>query len=73
MAKKKIKRLKREIRRLRGLLEARPAAPGAVSPLALDGGFPDLPEIGGVEFAASAAGVHYEGRDDVMLVRVAPG
>ena len=72
MAKKKIKRLKREVRRLRGLLEARPA-PGAVSPLAPAGGFPDLPEIGGVEFAAGAAGVHYEGRDDVMLVRVAPG
>ncbi len=72
MAKKKIKRLKREIRRLRGLPEAR-STRGSVSPLAPAGGFPDLPEIGGVEFAASAAGVHYEGRDDVMLVRVAPG
>ncbi|WP_323042607.1 bifunctional glutamate N-acetyltransferase/amino-acid acetyltransferase ArgJ [Gemmobacter sp.] len=44
----------------------------AVSPLA-PAGFPDLPVIDGVEFAAAAAGVRYKGRTDVMLVRLAPG
>ncbi len=44
-----------------------------VSPLAPEGGFPDLPPIDGVEFATVAAGVRYEGRDDVMLARLAPG
>ena len=43
-----------------------------VSPLA-PAAFPDLPEIAGAEFAALAAGVRYGGRDDVMLVRLAPG
>ncbi|MEO1138750.1 MAG: bifunctional glutamate N-acetyltransferase/amino-acid acetyltransferase ArgJ [Pseudomonadota bacterium] len=43
-----------------------------VSPLAPDG-FPDLPVIGGAEFAAVEAGVRYTGRNDVMLVRLAPG
>ena len=43
-----------------------------VSPLA-PASFPDLPVIDGVEFAAGAAGVKYQGRTDVMLVRLAPG
>lgn len=43
-----------------------------VSPLA-PAGFPDLPAIAGVEFAALAAGVRYAGRTDVMLARLAPG
>ena len=43
------------------------------SPLAPRAGFPDLPTIDGVEFAAVAAGVRYQGRPDVMLVRLAPG
>lgn len=43
-----------------------------VSPLAPDR-FPDLPEIGGVTFATTAAGVKYEGRDDVMLAMLAAG
>lgn len=38
-----------------------------VSPLAPPAGFPDLPIIKGVRFAAAAAGVKYKGRDDVML------
>ena len=46
--------------------------PNPVSPLA-PAGFPDLPVIDGVEFAAAAAGVRYKGRTDVMLVRLAPG
>ncbi len=44
-----------------------------VSPLAPAGGFPVLPVIRGAAFAAVAAGVRYEGRRDVMLVRLAPG
>ncbi|MFN6952620.1 MAG: bifunctional ornithine acetyltransferase/N-acetylglutamate synthase, partial [Albidovulum sp.] len=44
-----------------------------VSPLAPKGGFPALPRIDGVEFAAAAAGVRYAGRTDVTLIRLAPG
>ncbi|MCC0063394.1 MAG: bifunctional glutamate N-acetyltransferase/amino-acid acetyltransferase ArgJ [Defluviimonas sp.] len=44
-----------------------------VSPLAPKEGFPALPRIGGVSFAAGAAGVRYSGRTDVMLARLAPG
>ena len=44
-----------------------------VSPLAPEGGFPDLPAIPGVRFAATAAGIKYKGRTDVMLVELAPG
>ena len=43
-----------------------------VSPLA-PAAFPQLPVIAGAEFAAIAAGVKYQGRKDVMLVRLAPG
>lgn len=60
--------------------DAAEAAAGAVrkkanpvSPLAPKGGFPPLPRIRGVEFAAVAAGVRYAGRTDVMLARLAPG
>lgn len=44
----------------------------SVSPLA-PASFPDLPEIQGVEFAAVAAGIKYEGRKDVTLIRLSPG
>ncbi|SEO09043.1 glutamate N-acetyltransferase [Salinihabitans flavidus] len=44
----------------------------AVSPLA-PAGFPVLPEIGGVEFSAVAAGVKYQGRKDVTLIRLCKG
>jgi len=44
----------------------------AVSPLA-PGGFPALPPISGVRLAAFAAGIRYAGRDDLMLVELAPG
>jgi glutamate N-acetyltransferase/amino-acid N-acetyltransferase len=43
-----------------------------VSPLAPEG-FPALPVIPGVRFAAAAAGVRYQGRTDVMLAEIAPG
>ncbi len=45
----------------------------ALSPLAPAGGFPALPVIDGVRFAAAAAGVKYQGRADVMLAEIAPG
>ena len=44
----------------------------ATSPLA-PAVFPDLPAIGGVEFATAQAGVRYQGRADVMLARLAEG
>ena len=43
-----------------------------VSPLA-PAAFPDLPVIGGVTFAAAAAGVKYQNRTDVMLAILAEG
>lgn len=49
-----------------------PAKAPVISPLAPPS-FPDLPVIAGVEFAAAAAGVRYKGREDVMLIRLAPG
>lgn len=44
-----------------------------VSPLAPAGGFPDLPVIKGVRFAAYAAGVRYQERADLMLALCDPG
>lgn len=43
-----------------------------VSPLA-PAAFPDLPQIAGVEFASAAAGIKYQGRTDVTLIRIAAG
>jgi glutamate N-acetyltransferase/amino-acid N-acetyltransferase len=48
------------------------AKAGSVSPLA-PAGFPALPPVAGVRFAAAEAGVRYAGRLDVMLAEVAPG
>ncbi len=42
------------------------------SPLA-PGQFPDLPAVDGVTFATVAAGVRYQGRDDVMLAKLSAG
>ena len=44
-----------------------------VSPLAPKDGFPLLPAIAGVDFAAAPAGVKYKGRTDVMLARLSAG
>src|SRR5260370_18580210 len=44
----------------------------AVSPLA-PAHFPPLSPIAGVRLAAYAAGIRYEGRDDMMLAELAPG
>ncbi|MDT1060702.1 bifunctional glutamate N-acetyltransferase/amino-acid acetyltransferase ArgJ [Paracoccus sp. CPCC 101403] len=43
-----------------------------VSPLAPEE-FPEFPLVAGAEFASGAAGVKYQGRTDVMLVRLARG
>jgi glutamate N-acetyltransferase/amino-acid N-acetyltransferase len=47
--------------------------PNPVSPLAPKGGFPALPAIAGVSFAAAQAGVRYAGRTDVTLISLAAG
>ena len=70
--KRKISKLKKKIKGLKAELNAQPALP-TVSPLAPSAGFPTLPEIGGVTYAAGAAGVKYQGRDDVMLAQIAAG
>ncbi|MGB0901123.1 bifunctional glutamate N-acetyltransferase/amino-acid acetyltransferase ArgJ [Halocynthiibacter sp.] len=44
-----------------------------ISPLAPKNGFPSLPEIKGVRFAALEAGVRYQGRKDVMLAELCAG
>ena len=44
----------------------------ARSPLA-PAEFPALPQVRGVRFASTAAGVRYQGRTDVMLAELAPG
>ncbi len=78
--KTKVEKLRGKIDDLRGKLDqaksapaTRPKVPNPVSPLAPKGGFPTLPRIAGVEFAAVEAGVRYANRKDVMLVRLAPG
>ncbi|MDJ0628448.1 MAG: bifunctional glutamate N-acetyltransferase/amino-acid acetyltransferase ArgJ [Rhodobacter sp.] len=73
----KIKKLRRKLKKLRGKVKAlratRPQTVPQVSPLAPPGGFPELPVIPGVRFAAIEAGVRYAGRADVMLAELAPG
>jgi len=69
---KKIKKLKRKLKDLRALVAAS-AGTAKVSPLAPKDGFPDIPQIDGVRFAAVEAGVRYAGRTDVMLAELAPG
>ena len=81
--KAEAKALKKKVKTLKSRLEdpaaadqaaAKPAkAAKPVSPLAPKDGFPKLPLIKGVEFAAVEAGVRYQNRKDVMLVRLAPG
>ena len=44
----------------------------AISPLA-PASFPTLPVVGGVRFSSVAAGIKYQGRQDVMLAELAPG
>ncbi len=68
----KVKKLKKKIKKLKKQLK-QGHSHASVSPLAPRGGFPDLPVIEGVEFAAIEAGVRYSGRTDVMLARLCPG
>ena len=72
--KAEAKAMKKQLKLLRAAaLPAKPAKMAKpVSPLA-PAHFPDLPRIAGVEFAAIEAGVRYQNRRDVMLVRLAPG
>ena len=70
--KHKISKLKTKIRGLKAELNTRKADTG-ISPLAPALGFPSLPEINGVTYAAGAAGVKYQERDDVMLARIEAG
>ncbi|SMF33641.1 glutamate N-acetyltransferase [Tistlia consotensis] len=43
-----------------------------LSPLAPER-FPDLPPVAGVEIATAATGIRYKGRDDLLMMRFAPG
>lgn len=82
-AKEQIQKLKARVKKLKDQLGKKDAgkkdaakkkvkAPNPVSPLAPKS-FPALPQIAGVEFAAAAAGVKYQGRTDVMLARICEG
>lgn len=70
--KTKAKALKKKLRKLTGAVTPVTAKAKPVSPLA-PARFPTLPVIRGVEFSAVEAGVRYQNRKDVMLVRLAPG
>ncbi|MFN4154418.1 MAG: bifunctional glutamate N-acetyltransferase/amino-acid acetyltransferase ArgJ [Paracoccaceae bacterium] len=62
-----------EMAEVAGKITAKLKSAKPVSPLAPKGGFPALPVIGGVEFAAVEAGIKYANRKDLMLIRLAPG
>ncbi len=44
-----------------------------VSPLAPKNGFPELPVVNGADVVTAASGIRYTGRDDVMVISLAPG
>lgn len=71
--KAEIKKLRKKLKRLKRALLAASDHSNTVSPLAPKGGFPALPEIGGVQFAAVNSGIKYRDRPDVMLAEMAPG
>ena len=75
--KAEAKTLKKKLNKAKARLDTAPVATTAkvktVSPLAPKNGFPALPDIAGVEFAAVEAGVRYAGRTDVTLIRLAGG
>ena len=71
--KKRLKSVREDIGdKVAEVAEAVRKATKPVSPLA-PAAFPHLPRIAGVEFAAVEAGVRYQNRKDVMLIRLAPG
>lgn len=75
--KSEAKDLKKKVKKLRAKLSdtavAMTSASKPVSPLAPKDGFPALPLVKGVEFAAAEATIKYRNRKDVMLIRLAPG
>lgn len=72
--KAKAKTLKKKLAAATTAAPSVPVKPAkSVSPLAPKDGFPVLPGIAGVSFAAAAAGVRYANRTDVMLIRLDPG
>jgi glutamate N-acetyltransferase / amino-acid N-acetyltransferase len=72
--KAEAKALKKKLAKAIDAAKSAPAkAAKPISPLAPKDGFPSLPRIAGVEFAAVEAGVRYANRKDVMLIRLAPG
>ena len=72
--KAEAKSLKKKLgKALKGAEPAPAKSAKPISPLAPKDGFPSLPRIAGVEFAAVEAGVRYANRKDVMLIRLAPG
>ncbi len=77
MGKKDWKAIAKGLKKELKAAQAQPAAAlvkaaKPVSPLA-PVSFPTLPRIAGVEFSAVEAGIKYQNRKDVMLVRLAPG
>lgn len=70
---KKLSRLRRKLKTARNERDALLGTPNEISPLAPVDGFPELPPVDGVEFAAAAAGVKYADRTDVMLASIAAG
>jgi glutamate N-acetyltransferase / amino-acid N-acetyltransferase len=71
--KKAGKKAGRKLGKKAGANAAGAAKAAAVSPLAPPGGFPDLPTVAGVRFAAAEAGVRHAGRLDVMLAHLEAG
>ncbi|MDO9639275.1 MAG: bifunctional glutamate N-acetyltransferase/amino-acid acetyltransferase ArgJ [Pseudotabrizicola sp.] len=65
--------VRHEVAEVAGKIGAKLKSAKPVSPLAPKDGFPTLPVIKGVEFAAVEAGIKYANRKDVMLIRLAPG
>ena len=49
------------------------ASPMPPAPRSRPDQFPDLPPIAGVRLAAGRTGIRYKGRNDLMLVELAPG
>ncbi|MBV7411059.1 bifunctional glutamate N-acetyltransferase/amino-acid acetyltransferase ArgJ [Maritimibacter sp. DP1N21-5] len=69
----KKKKLKKELKALKAELAVAKNHKHKVAPLAPKDGFPKLPVIDGVRFAAVQAGVRYPGRYDVMMALCDPG
>ena len=67
----KAKKLRKKIKKLKAQIKG-PESGAVVSPLA-PAAFPELPVIKGARFATAQAGVRYKGRSDVMLAQLAPG